>query len=87
MRGSRGCSTRCWQCSGRTLRSSRAGLESALFTTPTGMSLFEADCLTRHHLCRGNVSVVALVAFHRGALPHFAVALDGLDVAGVRALL
>ena len=59
---------------------------SALFTTPTGPSLFEADSLTLHFLC-GGVSLAALVAHHRGALPHVAEALDGLEISDVRALL
>ena len=60
---------------------------AALFTTPTGgPSLFEADSLTLHFLC-GGVSLAALVAHHRGALPHVAEALDGLEIVDVRALL
>ena len=59
---------------------------AALFTAPTGPSLFEADSLTLHFLC-GGVSLAALVAHHRGALPHVAEALDGLEISDVRALL
>ena len=60
---------------------------AALFTTPTGgPSHFEADSLTLHFLC-GDVSLAALVAHHRGALPHVAEALDGLEIIDVRALL
>ena len=59
---------------------------SALFTTPTGPSLFEADSLTLHFLC-GGVSLAALVAHHCGALPHVAEALDGLEIVDVRSLL
>ena len=33
------------------------------------------------------MSLAALVAHHRGALPHVVAALDGLEVADVRALL
>ena len=47
------------------------GPRAAIFTTPTGPSLFEADSLTLHFLC-GGVSLAALVAHHRGALPHVA---------------
>ena len=57
---------------------------AAIFTTPTGPSLFEADSLTLHYFC-GGVSLAALVAHHPVALPHVAEALDGLDIAGVRA--
>ena len=60
---------------------------AALFTTPRGgPSLFEADSLTLHFLC-GGVSLAALVAHHRSALPHVAEALDGLEIVDVRALL
>ena len=62
------------------------GPRAAIFTTPTGPSLFEADSLTLHFLC-GGVSLAALVAHRRGALPHFAEALDDLEIADVRALL
>ena len=62
------------------------GVQAAIFTAPTGPSLFEADSLTLHFLCSG-VSLAALVARHRGALPHVAEALDGLEIADVRALL
>ena len=43
----------------------------------------EADSLTLHYLC-GDVSLAALVAHHRGALPHVAAAVDGLEIADVR---
>ena len=33
------------------------------------------------------MSLAALVAHHRGALPHVVEALDGLEIADVRALL
>ena len=60
---------------------------AALFTTQTGgPSLFEADSLTLHFLC-GGVSLAALVAHHRCALPHVAEALDSLEIVDVRALL
>ena len=63
---------------------------AALFTKltggPTRPSLFEADSLTLHFLC-GGVSLAALVAHHRCALPHVAEALDGLEIVDVRALL
>ena len=58
--------------------------QSVLFTTPTGTSLFEADCLTRHYLCN-DVSLSALVAHH--AALRIGDALDGLDITRIRALL
>ena len=59
---------------------------AALFTAPTGPSLFEADSLALHFLC-GGVSLAACVAHHRGALPHVTEALVGLEIVDVRALL
>ena len=59
------------------------GPMAAIFTTPTGLSLFETDSLTLHFLF-GGVSLAALVAHHRGALPHVAAAVDGLEIADVR---
>ena len=61
------------------------GPRAAIFTTPTGPSLFEADSLTLHFL--GRVSLAALVVHYRSALQHVAEQLDGLEVADVRALL
>ena len=55
----------------------RSSPQSVLFTTPTGTSLFEADCLTRHYLCN-DVSLLALVAHH--ATLRIGDALDGLDI-------
>ena len=62
------------------------GPRAAIFMTSTSLSRFEADRLTLHFLC-GGVSLAALVVHHRGALPHVAAALDGLEIADLRALL
>ena len=61
-------------------------LHSVLFTTPTGTSLFEADCLTRHYLSY-DVNLAALVAYHVTLRERIGDALDGLDIQSIREML
>ena len=51
---------------------------AAMAATPTGTSLFEADCLTRHYLS-SNVNLAALVAYHVALRERIGDALDGLQ--------
>ena len=57
-----------------------------LFTLPTGTSFFEVDCRSGHYLSNG-VSVLALVAYHGALRASISDAMDGLDIARIRALL
>ena len=59
---------------------------AAMAATPTGTSLFEADCLTRHYLS-SNVNLAALVAYHVTLRERIGDALDGLDIQSIREML